>query len=122
MANLSSLALAGAAVATIGIVSFILGQNQNRKIANFDDIAPTIKEKSPDFEFQELLIAQDGLHAIAIGANDEMFFVKSMGNEFAVRKITSQQIFENGENKKIMFDDLTFPDFEGKFAKFGGHK
>lgn len=113
MANFGSLIMGFAAVGAIGIASYALGQNKNRKINSFDDIADIINAASHNFILSEILISENGNCALIKGKNGELFFAKSMGDEFAIRSITNAQITQNENQTKITFNDITFPDFLG---------
>jgi hypothetical protein len=77
MANLGSLIMGFAAVGAIGIASYALGQNKDRKINGFDDVADIIHAASPDFILNEILISENGQCAIVKGKKDELFFAKA---------------------------------------------
>ena len=113
MANLGSLIMGFAAVGAIGIASYALGKNKIRKINNYDDLSGLIKAASHDFVMNEIFISENGQFALVKGKNGELFCVKSMGDEFAIRSINETQISKNENQTKITFNDITFPDFSG---------
>ncbi len=124
MANLGSLIMGFAAVGAIGIASYALGQNKIRKINDYDDLSGLIIAASPDFVLHEILISENGQFALikgknVKGKNGELFFAKSMGDEFAIRAINETQISNNENQTKIIFNDVTFPDFAGVLNKAG---
>lgn len=119
MANLGSLIMGFAAVGAIGIASYALGQNKIRKINNYDDLSDLIIAASPDFILNEISISENGQFALVKGKNGELFFAKSMGDEFAIRAINETQIYNNENKTKIIFNDVTFPDFVGVLNKAG---
>lgn len=115
MANLGSILVGGLAVGTICGLSYFLGQN---KILKFDEknIIEFCKIYDDEFSPHKFYISTNQKCAIVFGANDKIILLKSMGNNYSIRNINKENIYQTGDFISFKTDDFAFPDFSEEFS------
>ena len=88
-------------------IAFFLGLSQNRIITK-DDAAFAIKNYDVTLTLHEIVISSDGFCAFASTKDTSLIFVKSMGDELSVRRISKADIKGKGDQIELNLDDLGF--------------